>query len=129
MSGKKKILVVDDDVDVLEQISLVLSGFGYEVITSNSEIEAEDILSRVKPDLAIIDVMMENQDSGFVLSHQIKRLYPKTPVIILTSVTAATGIDFPARSDECRMWINVDAFIDKPVRPEYLETEVRRLVN
>jgi CheY-like chemotaxis protein len=67
-------------------------------------------------------------DSGFVLCHNIKKLYPGTPVIILTAVQAATGLDFKARSAEAGSWVKADVLLDKPVRPEQLKAEVRRLL-
>jgi CheY-like chemotaxis protein len=57
-----------------------------------------------------------------------KRIYPDMPVIILTAVTAATGLDFHARSDEARSWVKADALLDKPVRFEQLKEEVQRLL-
>jgi CheY-like chemotaxis protein len=128
MSEPKKILVVDDDIDLLEQVSMILKADGYEVHPAQGQEEAEEKLSTFIPDIAVIDLMMETMDSGFVLCHNIKKLYPETPVIILTAVQAATGLDFKARSDEAGSWLKADALIDKPVRPEQLRAEVRRLL-
>jgi CheY-like chemotaxis protein len=128
MMGKKKLLLVDDDPDILEQLSLSLGGEGYEVVTAQGRKEGEEVLMLGRPDLAIIDLMMEEMDSGFVLCHEMKRIYPDMPVIILTAVTAATGLDFHARSDEARSWVKADALLDKPVRFEQLKEEVQRLL-
>ena len=128
MMARKKLLLVDDDLDILEQLSLALGGEGYEVVTAQGRKEGEEILMLGRPDLAIIDLMMEEMDSGFVLCHEMKKLYPDMPVIILTAVTAATGLDFHARSDEARSWVKADALLDKPVRFEQLKEEVQRLL-
>jgi CheY-like chemotaxis protein len=128
MMVRKKLLLVDDDMDILEQLSLALGGEGYEVVTAQGRKEGEEILMLGRPDLAIIDLMMEEMDSGFVLCHEMKKLYPDMPVIILTAVTAATGLDFHARSDEARSWVKADALLDKPVRFEQLKEEVLRLL-
>jgi CheY-like chemotaxis protein len=128
MDTPKKILVVDDDIDLLEQVSTILSGDGYEVRQAQGQVEAEELLTGFIPDLAVLDLMMENMDSGFVLCHDIKKLYPGTPVIILTAVQAATGLDFKARSEEAGSWVKADVLLDKPVRPEQLKAEVRRLL-
>lgn len=125
---KKKILVVDDDLDLLEQISAILTAAGYEVTTAEGVAGAEEALLKMKPDLAVLDLMMEDKDSGFVLSHQLKKLYPDVPVILLTAVTGATGLSFSARHSEEQSWIKVDKILDKPVRPEQLRAEVRRLL-
>jgi CheY-like chemotaxis protein len=76
MANAKKILVVDDDSDILEQVSMILKQDGHEVHTAGTQDEAEEILLSLKPDLAILDLMMEEKDTGFVLCHRIKKLYP-----------------------------------------------------
>ena len=94
MTMTKKILVVDDDIDQLDQVAMILKADGYDVIKAQGQKEGEEAILTAIPDLAILDLMMENMDSGFVLCHQIKRLYPETPVILLTAVKSATGLDF-----------------------------------
>ena len=128
MSTKKNILVVDDDIDFLEQIALTMKADGHNVTTAQGQEEAEDAMLTAIPDLAILDLMMENMDSGFVLCHHVKRLFPETPVILLTAVKAATGLDFHPQSNEAASWVKADVVMDKPVRPEQLRQEVRRLL-
>jgi DNA-binding response OmpR family regulator len=123
---KKKILLVDDDPDLLEQMTAILASDDYEVIAAEGQAQAEEAILKTKPDLAILDLMMEEKDSGFVLSHQIKSLYAETPVILLTAVTGATGLSFGNQSLDVRSWTKVDVIMDKPVRPEQLKAEVRR---
>lgn len=128
MSAKKTVLIVDDDPDVIEQLTLTLETEGYEVVVAENEHQAEEALLTARPDLAIFDLMMEHMDSGFVLSHHLKKLYPETPVILLTAVTATTRMSFDAQAPDARSWIKVDKVLDKPVRPEQLRAEVRRLL-
>jgi len=128
MTALKKLLVVDDDPDILEQLGHVLKANGYEVTTSDSAANAEESLISFQPDLAIVDLMMEQMDSGFVLCHQIKNLYPNTPIIMLTAVRAATGLGFDAKSPEAKSWIKADCILDKPVRAEELLNSVRKLL-
>jgi CheY-like chemotaxis protein len=125
---KKKILVVDDDLDLLEQMTAILAAADYEVVPAEGRAAAEETMLKVRPDLAILDLMMEEKDSGFVLSYQIKKLYPDTPVILLTAVTGATGLSFAAQNPEAQSWVKADSWMDKPVRPEQLKAEVRRLL-
>ena len=125
---RKRILVVDDDPDILEQVALELRQEGYQVTEAGGQTEAEKVLEKGNPDLAVVDLMMENMDSGFVLTHYLKNLYPDTPVVLLTAVTAATGMSFAASSDEARSWVKADLVLDKPVRPEQIKAEVRRLL-
>ncbi len=126
--SKAKILVVDDDPDMVEQLALLLQAEGYEVLAAGSQEEAEQLLMTARPDVAIVDLIMEQQDSGFILCHEIRKLYPGTLVILLTSVKAATGISFATTSAEQQSWVKADRLLDKPVRPEQLENEIRRLL-
>jgi CheY-like chemotaxis protein len=126
---KKKILVVDDDPDILDQVTAILSSGEYEVVSAQGQASAEEVLLKIRPDLAIVDLMMEEKDSGFVLSYQIKKLYPGTPVILLTAVTGATGLSFASQSGEAQSWTQVDRMLDKPVRSEQLKAEVQRLLH
>ncbi|OPZ30790.1 MAG: Transcriptional regulatory protein YycF [Lentisphaerae bacterium ADurb.BinA184] len=127
-SSARTILVVDDDPDVVEQLTLSLAAKGYKVVAAGSQAEAEETLLGLQPDLAIFDLMMENMDSGFVLCHTVKKLYPGTPVILLTAVTAQTGVAFATQTAEARSWIKADTVLDKPARPEQIAAEVARLL-
>ena len=129
MANAKKILVVDDDPDIVEQVTLILKQDGHDVHAAGTEAEAEEILLSIKPDLAILDLMMEDKDSGFVLCHRIKRLYPDTPVMMVTAVKAATGLSFAADSAQQQSWLKADLLMDKPIRAERLRSDVNRLLN
>jgi two-component system, OmpR family, response regulator len=128
-SKPKMILVADDDSDYLFQLSFHLQKAGYNVITADSQKEAEKIILREKPDLAILDLMMENEDSGFILSHKLKRKYPDIPIIIATAVSSETGITFGLKSEEDKSWIKADLYLEKGLRPEQLLNEVKKLLN
>lgn len=128
MTDRKNVLVVDDDIDLLEQVAFILASEGYNVIRAQGQKEGEEAMLATIPDLAVLDLMMENMDSGFVLCHHVKRLYPGTPVILLTAVKAATGLDFHPQSDEAATWVKADVVLDKPVRPEQLLAEAKRLL-
>ena len=125
---KKTILVVDDDPDALEQVTLILEAGGFEVLSAPCQAEGEEMLLTVEPDLAIFDLMMEEKDSGFVLSHTAKKMYPDLKVIILTAVSAETGITFAADTPSGRAWIGAELMLDKPARSEELLAAVRRLL-
>ena len=126
--GKINILLVDDDMDYLYQSKVKLEQMGFKTITADSQREAELILEKTKPDIAILDLMMENEDSGFILSYKIKKKYPEVPVIILTAVAAETGITFDILDENNRKWIKADLFLDKGIRSEVLKGEIERLL-
>ena len=126
--SSKTILVVDDDSDYLYQLCFYLKKSGYHVISAGSEREALLILESEKPDLAIFDLMMENEDSGFRLSYRLKRKYPSVPVIIATAVSSETGINFGLHSEEDRQWIKADAYLEKGIRHDQMLVEVQKLL-
>jgi DNA-binding response OmpR family regulator len=128
MSEAKTILVVDDDPDILEQYDMLLKTEGYQVVQAGGMAEAEETILTVRPDLAILDLMMDEKDAGFVLCHHLKRLYADLPVIIVSNVTSATGLDFKPRSSEEQSWVRADLMLHKPIVAERLRNEVRRLL-
>ena len=69
------ILVADDDPDYLFQTVFNLKKEGYKTLATESQAEAEAVIARFKPDLAIFDLMMESDDSGFILCYKIKKKY------------------------------------------------------
>jgi len=122
------ILLVDDDEDFLYQHKIQLEHAGYRVTTATTRAEAEALAAVVHPDLAILDLMMEQHDDGFVLSHHLKRLLPGLPVILVTAVTAETGLIFSPATGAERAWVGADALLAKPIRFEQLKREVERLL-
>ncbi len=125
---KKTILLVDDDEDYLFQTRLHIEQFGFRVVTAESQAEAEKLLETLKPDLAILDLMMEKDDSGFILAYKLKRKYPDVPVIIATAVTAETGMTFGVSTEEERKWIKADLYIEKGIRADQLHKEIVKLL-
>ncbi|OGR78554.1 MAG: hypothetical protein A2X32_04695 [Elusimicrobia bacterium GWC2_64_44] len=124
---KIKILVVEDDPDMMEQMKVYLESESYEVVAASTQKEAEPIIRPGAFSAAVLDLMMENPDSGFVLSHKIKKMDPKIPVVIVTSVTKETGFYFDKAHDP-KAWIKADAIIHKELRFEQLKAELRRLL-
>jgi len=129
MNEAKTILIVDDDLDILEQYDLLLKEDGFAVVQASSMAEAEEIILTHRPDLAILDLMMDEKDAGFVLCTQLKRLYANLPVIIVSNVTPITGLDFRPRNQEEHSWVRADAILNKPIVAERLRSEIRRLLN
>ena len=122
------ILVADDDPDYLFQVAYHLRKSGYEVIPVESQGEAEQVISKIRPDIAIFDLMMESDDSGFILCYKLKRKYPDVPVILATAVAKETGITFSLNSEQERDWIRADLYLEKGIRPEQLDQEIKKLL-
>jgi len=128
MMNKKTILIADDDIDYLFQLKLNVQSFGFDVVTATSQKEAEEILENLQPDLAILDLMMENDDSGFILSYKMKRKFPDVPVIIATAVSAETGISFGVSTEADKNWIKADLYLEKGIRKDQLHKEINKLL-
>lgn len=121
------VLLVDDDHDYLDQMALRFEHAGYEVVTAFNENEAQKILSKMKPDLAVIDLMMDQMDGGFTLAYTIKSMDENIPVILVTGVAAETGLAFERAGAGAKNWIKADAVLAKPVRFEQIISELERL--
>ncbi|PKP53708.1 MAG: hypothetical protein CVT92_03020 [Bacteroidetes bacterium HGW-Bacteroidetes-1] len=129
MSNEKKlILIVDDDADYLFQMETMVKNLGFRVITAESQAEAEKILDTTEPDLAIFDLMMEQEDSGFILSYKAKRKYPNLPIIMASAATAETGFSFDLYNDNNKSWIKADLYLEKGIRSDQLHREINKLL-
>jgi CheY-like chemotaxis protein len=121
------VLIVDDDPDYLAQMAFQFSSRGYRVLTADCRKDAEEkILARERPDFAVLDLMMENTDDGFMLSYSLKMLYPDVPVVLVTAVTSETGYEFRDKLS-ASSWIRADSILSKPVRFEQVLGEIDRL--
>ena len=126
-TNKIKVLVVEDDPDMMDQMKIYLESEGYEVIAAGNQKEAEKLIRPGAFRAAVLDLIMENRDSGFVLSHKIKKMDAGIPVVIVTSVTRETGYHFDKAHDP-KDWIKADAIIHKELRFEQLKAELTRLL-
>lgn len=114
---KKKILLVDDDLDLLEQHKALFESRGYHVVTADNSKKGWELFKAEKPYAAILDLIMEEHDAGFILSYKIKKdSYGKNiPVFVLTSATYVTGFKFSSSTAEEKEWIKCDEIVNKPV--------------
>ncbi|MFA5865976.1 MAG: response regulator [Phycisphaerae bacterium] len=124
----KRILLVDDDIDFINANRLLIEQAGFEVVVAQTEKEALDQLEKQLPDLAVVDLILENVDGGFNISYQIKKRDPNIPVILVTSVSHDYGFTFDADTDEERSWVKADMVVDKPVRFEQLLSDIKLLL-
>jgi DNA-binding response OmpR family regulator len=113
----KKILLVDDDLDLLEQNKILLESKGFRVVTAEGSKKGWEVFKQELPDAAILDLIMEEHDSGFILSYKIKKDEhgKNIPVFILTSATYITGFKFGASTEEEKEWIKCDGILNKPI--------------
>jgi len=126
MADKQRtVLVVDDDIDYLTQMRIQLEAEHFGVLTAENIEEAQATVGRQQPDVAVVDLMMDNMDDGFVFCHMLKKKYPNIPVIMVTAVTSETGMEFDTADHD---WLKADVLLAKPVRFEQVKKEIKRLL-
>ena len=120
-----KILIIDDDIDLVEAMRLTLEKEGYEVVDAQDGKKGLEKIAREKPDLILLDVMMETQDEGFHIAYQIRNnpQMSDLPIIILTAVGQETGFSLDKDKDED--FLPVNEFLEKPVNPDFLLEKIR----
>lgn len=122
----RKIMIIDDDIDLVEAMRITLESDGYQVIDAQEGQKGLEILKKEKPDLLILDVMMGTLDEGFHLAYQIRndKAIKDIPILMITAVGAQTGFEFDMQRDED--FLPVNEFIEKPVNPQVLLDSVKR---
>lgn len=118
------VAIIDDDPDILDASSLVLKSKGYDVITANNPSDGYKIVKEKKPDLIILDVMMDEPDDGFFLAQKFRKEKITTPILMYTSVSKAIGLDFGKNE-----MVPVDDFVEKPISPDELVKKVEALLH
>lgn len=121
-----KILIVDDDADMVEAIKIVLESKGFTVITAYEGETGFQKAEAERPDLIILDVMMKTKDQGFQVSYRLKH-HPELshiPILMLTAVGKETGFRFDKETDE--EYLPADEMIEKPIKPHDLLAKVER---
>ncbi len=123
--SKKKVLVVDDEKELVEVTRVLLESNGYEVAAAYSGEECKQAVKAGKPDVIILDVMMETTSAGFDVARWLREQddTKQIPVIMLTAVNQ----NVPWRFGTDEVWLPVDVFLDKPVSPEKLLREVEKI--
>ncbi len=124
-----KILIIDDDPDIVEAMRVVLESKNYQVDDAKSGKEGLEKVRLDKPDLIILDIMMETGDKGFDVARILKKdsNFKDIPILMLTAVKERTGLDFKKEAGD-EDWLPVDDYVDKPLKPEELIAKVERLL-
>lgn len=128
MEKKHTILLVDDDKDYLFQMKFHLEKAGFIVRDCDNQKDAESFISTGDFNLALLDLMMENDDTGFILSRLIKKQWPVKPVIIATAIANETGMSFNIEAEQGNPMIMADRYIEKGIRPDQLIILIKSLI-
>ncbi|MFI5167499.1 MAG: PleD family two-component system response regulator [Thermoanaerobaculales bacterium] len=136
MSKREKLLLVDDDIDLVAALRLILEKDGYTVVAAH---DAESGLARAdaeRPDLILLDVMMPNATEGFRFIWKLRAgpepYFQRVPIIMLTAIQERTGLRFyPETSDgpfKAGEPVPVQDFLDKPIDPAKLLDRVQSVL-
>jgi DNA-binding response OmpR family regulator len=119
-----RVLVVDDDPDVLEACRLFLEKAGHTVSCAGNRQQGMDAIRSQKPDLLLLDIMMEQPDDGLAMAQELRRGGFRSPIVMLTSISRVTGMKYAADEEMAP----VEAFLEKPVAPATLLNKVTELL-
>lgn len=131
--NKNRILLVDDDPDVRLSLRMPLEAAGYKISEATNPKEGLSEIKKEKPDLLILDVMMDSATAGFQFALDLHSEDPKSeykdykdiPIIILTAIHDTTSLRFSPDQD----YLPVQTFLEKPVEPEVLLSTVKKLLD
>ena len=132
MNEKSKILIIEDDTDLVAALKILLETRDYKVSTAFDPEEGNTKLHQERPDLIILDVMFgsKGESKGFDFAQKIRydKQYADIPILMLTAInTEKPFFNFSPETDG--EFLPVDSFIDKPVKTEELYKKVEELIN
>ncbi len=124
-----RILIIDDDPDIVEAMKVTLESKQYGVATAESGEEGLKKVKLKRPDLIILDIMMETGDKGFDVCRELKKdqNYKEIPILMLTAIKERTGFDFKEEARD-EAWLPVDDYVEKPLKPDELIAKVETLL-
>ena len=122
MSNEKTILVVDDDSDVHELCKISLKPAGFRVVCASSVAEGKSLTESERPDGIILDIMMEEADSGLHLARWLNEEHPGIPVLLMSSILDAGAEVFDILAVPAAMRVN------KPLSPKEITTQVQNMI-
>ena len=124
----KRILVVDDDQDIVDSITIMLESQGYEVVPAQSGEEGMRLVEEKRPDLILLDIMMEKLTTGLHIGYDLRKHpdYKTIPIIIISGIGEATGFDIATEKETD--YVAADEFLEKPVKPDVLLKRVAELI-
>jgi len=119
--GYGKIAIIDDDQDIIDAVTITLTAKGYQVVSAKNVNDGMKLVENEKPDLILLDVMMEEPDDGFYLATKLRKAGAQTPIFLLTSVSKATGLEFAGSQT-----LQVNEFLEKPLSSEILLQKINQ---
>jgi CheY-like chemotaxis protein len=127
--GAKKILIIDDNPDFLFTMETFLKRSGFSTLTAEDGKKGIEIAQKERPDLVLLDVMMETLYSGFEVCKRLKTEphLKDIPVIGISGMADELGVRYEKERDQ--EYFNPDAFFDKPVDKQKLLAKIKEFLN
>lgn len=124
-----KILIIDDDPDIVGAMKIVLESKQYQVTVAGNGEEGLKKVKLDKPQLIILDVMMESIGKGFDVARALKKDpgHKDIPILMLTAIKEKTGLGFEKEAGDPD-WLPVDDYCDKPLKPDELISKIETLL-
>ena len=117
----KKILIIDDDLDIIETTGSLLEYEGFEIHSADTVEKGIDLIAEITPDLILLDIMFpEKKTKGFDAAGEIKSRYPDLPIFALTAINREYAFDFTKED------IRADEFLNKPIKTDRLVELINR---
>jgi len=130
MSGNKKVMVMDDDVQLVDTVKTLLESAGYKVSHAYRPEKGMELAREVRPDLILMDIMFAGPPGpdGVEMSRRLRQdpVLGSTPVIILSGVKKVLDMRIKLAPDETYM--PVKAFLEKPFKPDELLSEIEKVL-
>lgn len=128
MDNKAKILIVDDDLGYIKSIRAILESKEYIVDAAHDRESAIEKIRKIKPDLILLDIMMDRLDDGFTICYRLKHdpELRQIPILTISAITEKTGFKFSPTTDG--EYFEADDYIEKPVKPSDLLKRIERLL-
>jgi len=126
--SKKRVLIIDDDRDYGDALRIVLENNGYQVHHALNIRDGREALEKERPNLIILDVMMDRHTDGFDLCYSLKHdeNCRQIPVMMVTAVTEKTGFKFSPETDG--EYLQADAYVAKPIPVAELLSRVSKMI-
>ena len=131
---RPKILIIDDDPDLVESMQIMLEANNYQVESAYNGTDGLKLVKETNPDLIILDVMMDSITEGFQVSYQLRsrdpqspyKAYSNIPILMLTGVSQKMHMKFSPEKDED--YLPVDELVEKPIQLDALLEKVKKLI-
>jgi redox-sensing transcriptional repressor len=121
-NGQKTILIIDDDIDIVNSYTIILTANGYKPVYALNTDEGFAMLKKHKPDLIILDIMMEKPDSGFLFLNELKEKNIIIPVILSSSIARATANILDVSQ------LKIKTILQKPVDLDDLIQNIKKFI-